>query len=75
MVIKCSMTMQDRAKVTTISISPLGQLRLCPWKALQVMLASRSLDQDLPLFQVSLLAGAVPLADSVARNHLIDISR
>ena len=67
--------MQDRAKVITISLSALGQSQLYPWKDLKAIVASRSLSQDLPLFQVPLLAGAVPLTDSVARKHLKDISR
>ena len=55
-VVKWSKTMHNRAKVTTISLSALGQSQLCPQKALKAMLASRSLDQDLPLFQVPSLA-------------------
>ena len=74
-VVKWSKTMQDRAKVTTISLSSLSQSQLCSWKALKAMLASRSLDQDLPMFQVPLSVRDVPLTDSVARKHLKNISR
>ena len=67
--------MQDRARVTTISISALGHSRLCPWRALKDMLYHTSLDQDLPLFQVPFLNGNIPVTDSVARKHLKDVSR
>ena len=33
-ILKWSKTLQDRAKVATISISALGQSKLCPWRAL-----------------------------------------
>ena len=75
MVLKWSKTLQDRAKVVTISISALGQSKLCPWRALREMLAATPMDQDLPLFQVPSLTGAIPLTDSVARKHLKDVSR
>ena len=74
-VLKWSKTLQDRAKVATISISALGQSKLCPWRALREMLNHSSLDQDLPLFQVPSLNGVIPLTDSVARKHLKDVSR
>ena len=69
-VVKWSKTMQGRAKVTTLSVLVLGQSHLCPWKALMVMFTFRSLDQDLPLFQVPLLAGAVSITDSVSISKI-----
>ena len=37
-VLKWCKTLQDRAKVATISISALGQSKPCPWRALREML-------------------------------------
>ena len=74
-VVKWSKTLQDRAKVATISISALGQSKLCPWRALKDMFNHIALDQDFPLFQVPSRDGVIPLTDSVARKHLKDVSR
>ena len=74
-VLKWSKTLQDRVKVATISISALGQSKLCPWRALRDMLDATSPLQDLPLFQVPSSDGQIPLTDSVARKHLKDVSR
>ena len=74
-VIKWSKTLQDRAKVATISISTLGQSKLCPWRTLSEMLGSTAPDHDLPLFQIPSPVGFSPLTDLVACKHLKDISR
>ena len=68
-IIKWSKTMQNRAKVATISLPYLGISPLCPIKALVTMLTASGQDPDLPLFQVCRPAGQVPLTDSVARKH------
>ena len=74
-VLKWSKTLQDRVKVATISISALGQSKLCPWRALREMLNDTSMHQDLPLFQVPSLDEVILFTDSVARKHLKDVSR
>ena len=51
-IIKWSKTMQNRAKVATISLPYLGFSPLCPVKALVTMLAASGQDPDRPLFQV-----------------------
>ena len=72
-IIKWSKTMQNRAKVATISLSYLGLSPLCPIKALVTMLTASGQDPNLPLFQVFRPAGQVPLTDSVARKHLSSV--
>ena len=68
-VLKWSKTLQNRAKIATISILALGQSTLCPWRALRETLGS------FPLFQVPSPVGVILLTDSVACKHLKDVSR
>ena len=49
-ILKWSKTLQDRKKVTTVTIPALGSLALCPYKALTTLVQAHPLSDDHPLF-------------------------
>ena len=74
LIIKWSKTLQNRKDIVTIPIPLLGDTPLCPIAALNRMIRLYPVSDNEPLFGVPRAQGLVPLTDSVARNHLKDIS-
>ena len=66
--------MQNRDKMLTIALPWLGHSPICPIADLKTLLIRYSAIANDPLFRIHRSHGAVPLTDSVARNHLKRIS-
>ena len=73
-IIKWSITMQNKAKVATISLPLLGTSDLFPIIALRNMLTLLRQEHDFSLFQVLKSSCSCPLTESVARKHLKNFS-
>ena len=69
-ILKWSKTLQDRQKVTTVTIPALGASVLCPYKALITLLQIHPLSDDHPLFGFYKQGQWLTLTDSMARKHL-----
>ena len=74
-VVKWSKTLQDRCKMTSVSLPNLGASPLCPIAALKDMSKFNAIDNDKPLFQICQHFVFVPLTDSYARKHLKKVSQ
>ena len=70
LLIKWSMTMQDRKQSVTIPLPNLGDSDLCPIKAIDRMIQLFPAPSNDPLFLIPGTSCLVPLTDSVARKHL-----
>ena len=69
-ILKWSKTLQDRKKVTTVTIPALGSSPLCPYRALTTLFQAHPLSDDHPLFLFYKQGSWFTLTDSMARKHL-----